>query len=313
MNSTGNSTGSRRRVLALAGPTASGKTRVGVALARALDGEVVSADARQIYRHMDIGTAKPTTEERALARHHMLDVVDPDENYSAGHYASDASAAIESILDRNRVPILVGGSGLYLKATLDGFSPLPRTPRAVRGRLLDEAKEDPAGIYQRLREVDPVTAGRLHANDTKRIVRALEVFELTGTPLSALHEQPAKRTNDWRVEWFGLGLDRELLYRRIEERVDRMFGAGLVDEVLELKRRGYSRELNALNTFGYREVFDHLDGELDLAETAARIKMGTRRYAKRQLTWFRKERRLTWIDACPDDAPATILKFLDTH
>ena len=299
--------------MALVGPTASGKTRVGIALAKALGGEVVSADARQVYRYMDIGTAKPTAEERALAKHHLLDVVNPDENYSAGHYAGDASTAIELILDRNRVPILVGGSGLYLKAALDGFSPLPRTPRAVRERLLGEAGEDPAGVYHRLREVDPVTAGRLHANDTKRIVRALEVFELTGTPLSVLHELPAKRPRDWRVAWFGLETDRALLYRRIEERVDRMIAAGLVDEVRELKRRGYGRELNALNTFGYKEVFRHLDGELDLDETAAQIKMGTRRYAKRQLTWFRKEGRVTWIDAGPDDAPDTILKTLDTH
>ncbi|MDE2999421.1 MAG: tRNA (adenosine(37)-N6)-dimethylallyltransferase MiaA [Gemmatimonadota bacterium] len=295
------------------GPTASGKTRVGVALARALGGEVVSADARQVYRYMDIGTAKPTTEERTLARHHMLDVVNPDENYSAGHYADGASAAIESILERNRVPILVGGSGLYLKAALDGFSPLPRTPRAVRERLLDEAVEDPAGVHRRLREVDPVTARRLHANDTKRIVRALEVFELTGRPISVLHEAPSKRPRDWRVEWFGLAMDRALLYRRIEERVDRMITAGLVDEVRELNRLGYSRELNALNTFGYREVFSHLDGELDLAETASRIKMGTRRYAKRQLTWFRKDTRVRWIDTGESDAPAVILKHLDTH
>ncbi len=299
--------------MALVGPTASGKTRVGIALARALGGEVVSADARQVYRYMDIGTAKPTAEERALAKHHLLDVVNPDENYSAGHYAGDASKAIESILDRNRVPILVGGSGLYLKAALDGFSPLPRTPRAVRERLLGEAGEDPAGVYHRLREVDPVTAGRLHANDTKRIVRALEVFELTGTPLSVLHELPANRPRDWRLAWFGLETDRALLYRRIEERVDRMIADGLVDEVRELKRRGYGRELNALNTFGYKEVFRHLDGELDLDETAAQIKMGTRRYAKRQLTWFRKEGRVTWINAGPEDAPDTILKTLDTH
>lgn len=300
-------------MLALVGPTASGKTRVGVALAKALGGEVVSADARQIYRYMDIGTAKPTPEERALVKHHMLDVVDPDENYSAGHYAGDASTAIESIFERNRVPILVGGSGLYLKAAIDGFSPLPRTPRTVRARLLDEAGEDPAGVYRRLREVDPVTAGRLHANDTKRIVRALEVFELTGTPISVLHELPARRPRDWRVAWFGLAVDRTLLYRRIEERVDRMIAAGLVDEVRELKRRGYTRELNALNTFGYREVYRFLDGESDLAETTAQIKLGTRRYAKRQLTWFRRERRVTWIDAGPEGAPAAILNSLDTH
>ena len=300
MKSTGNSADRQRRILALVGPTASGKTRIGIALARALGGEVVSADARQIYRQMDIGTAKPTAEERALAKHHMIDVVNPDEDYSAGHYARDACDAIESILVRNRVPVLVGGSGLYLKAVLDGFSPLPRTPRAVRGRLLADAEDDPAGIYARLRSVDPRTAERLHANDTKRIVRALEVFELTGTPLSVLHEQPPPIGRNWRVARIGLKMDRSLLYRRIEERVDAMFASGLVDEVRDLQRRGYGPELNALNTFGYREVFDHLAGKLDLAETAAQIKMGTRRYAKRQLTWFRKDRRLTWIGANED-------------
>ena len=312
MKSTGNSADRRRRILALVGPTASGKTRVGIALARAIGGEVVSADARQVYRHMDIGTAKPTVEERALAKHHMIDVVNPDEDFSAGHFAGDACEAIESILDRNRIPVLVGGSGLYLKAVLDGFSPLPRTPRAVRRRLMAEADEDPAGIYARLRGVDPRTAERLHANDTKRIVRALEVFELTGTPLSVLHEQPPPTGRNWRVARFGLKMDRSLLYRRIEERVDAMFDSGLVDEVRELQGRGYGPELNALNTFGYREVFDYLDGKLDLAETAAQIKMGTRRYAKRQLTWFRNDRRLMWIDANEDGAPDAILKILDT-
>ncbi len=298
--------------MAVVGPTASGKTRVGIDLARTLGGEVVSADARQVYRYMDIGTAKPTVEERDLAKHHMIDVVSPDEHYSAGHYAGDASRAIESILERNRVPILVGGSGLYLKAVLDGFSPLPRTPRAVRGRLLAEAKKDPAGLYARLHDVDPVAAGRLHTNDTKRVVRALEVFELTGTPLSVLHDQPPQRPRNWRAEWFGLGMDRARLYRRIETRVDRMFASGLVAEVQALRRRGYGRELNALNTFGYREVFDHLDGKLGLSETAAQIKTGTRRYAKRQLTWFRKESRLTWIEAGENDMADAILKCLDT-
>ena len=312
MKSTGNSADRQRRILALVGPTATGKTRVGVALARALGGEVVSADARQIYRHMDIGTAKPTVEERALAKHHMIDVVNPDEDYSAGHYARDAYAAIELILERDRVPVIVGGAGLYLKAVLDGFSPLPRTPRAVRERLMADANEDPAGIYARLRGVDPRTAERLHANDTKRIVRALEVFELTGTPLSVLHEQPPATGRNWRVAWFGLTMDRPLLYRRIEERVDGMIASGLIDEVRDLQRRGYGPELNALNTFGYREVFDFLAGKLDLDETAAQIKTGTRRYAKRQLTWFRRDRRLTWTDANEAGAANAILKILDT-
>ena len=297
--------------IVLAGPTASGKTAVGIRLAKALDAEIVSADARQIYRHMDIGTAKPTPEEQAEAPHHMVDVADPDEDYSAGRYAREAAAAVVEIRARDRLPILVGGSGLYLRALLDGFSPIPEVPAVIRDRLLAEAGRDLPKLYARLLEVDPASADRYHPNDTQRIVRALEVFETAGEKLSDLQDRPPERTGTWTARWFGLNMDRSRLYRRIERRVDLMVEAGLVEEVQSLRDMGYGPDLNALNTFGYREIFAHLDGEFDLAEATDQIKTGTRRYAKRQLTWFRAERRLEWFDPMEQDAAAEILKMLD--
>lgn len=296
----------------LAGPTASGKTRAGIGLARALDGEVISADARQVYRYMDIGTAKPTAEEQAAAPHHMVDVVDPDEPYSAGRYAREAAAAVGGVLARGRVPILVGGSGFYLAALLDGFSPIPEVPQEIRDRLQKEAEAGLPALYGRLQEVDPEAARRLPPGDTQRIVRALEVYEATGERLSFFQKRPRVRVGDWRARWFGLNMDRMLLYRRIERRVDRMLEAGLVGEVARLQELGYGPWLNALNTFGYREIFAYLDGEMSLDAAVAEIKQGTRRYAKRQLTWFRRERRIVWVDPTEEDAVRTILKRLDS-
>jgi tRNA dimethylallyltransferase len=296
-------------LLVLAGPTASGKTRTGVALTQALDGEIVSVDARQVYRYMDIGTAKATPEEQVGARHHMIDVVGPDEPYSAGRYAREAAAAIRDVQRRGRLPILVGGSGFYLEALLDGFSPIPEIPSEVRSRLLKEARDDLPVLYQRLSKVDPKIAQRLHPHDSQRVVRALEVFEATGERLSDLQKRP--REGRWEARWFGLDMDRARLYGRIEARVDRMLEAGLVDEVESLRKRGYGPGLNALNTFGYREIFAVLDGDLDLETAVDQIKVGTRQYARRQLTWFRRESRLTWIDPTSEDAATAILKRLD--
>ena len=305
MNSTGVSRDSTvPEVIVLAGPTASGKTAVGIRLAEALD-------ARQIYRHMDIGTAKPTPEEQAEAPHHMVDVVDPDEDYSAGRYAREAVAAISAIRTRGRLPIVVGGSGLYLKALLDGFSPIPEVPAPVRERLLAEARADLPSLYARLREVDPSSAERYHPNDAQRIVRALEVYESAGERLSDLQEKPPEQTGIGSARWIGLNMDRPKLYGRIERRVDLMLQAGLVEEVRSLRTRGYHPGLNALNTFGYREIFAYLDGEMGLSEATDQIKAGTRRYAKRQLTWFRADPRLAWFDPIEHDAAAQILKMLD--
>lgn len=298
-------------LLVLAGPTASGKTEIGIALAQALDGEIVSADARQIYRYMDIGTAKPTPEEQAAAPHHMIDVTDPDEPYSAGCYARAAAVAIQDTHSRGRLPILIGGSGFYLKALLDGFAPIPEIPLEIRDRLQEDARRDLAGLYRRLLKVDPEIAQGLHPHDTQRIVRALEVYQATGERLSTLHKRPRERAGLWKARWFGLNMGRATLYCRIEKRVDRMLETGLVAEVEVLRERGYGPWLNALNTFGYREVFAVLDGELDREVAVEHIKVGTRHYAKRQLTWFRRESRLTWFDPTIQDVAAEILKRLD--
>ncbi|MDP6779352.1 MAG: tRNA (adenosine(37)-N6)-dimethylallyltransferase MiaA [Candidatus Latescibacteria bacterium] len=313
MNSTGVSPESGSpEVIVLAGPTASGKTAVGIRLAKALGAEIVSADARQIYRFMDIGTAKPTPEERAEAPHHMVDVADPDEDYSAGRYAREAAAVIDDIRGRGRLPIVVGGSGLYLRALLDGFSPMPEVPASVRDRLLGEAQSDLPGLYARLVEVDPASAERYHPNDTQRVVRALEVYESSGERLSDLQDRPPERGPGWTARWFGLDMDRAELYQRIDRRADLMVEAGLLEEVRSLRERGYGRGLNALNTFGYREIFGFLDGRFGLGEATDLIKAGTRRYAKRQLTWFRADDRLKWFDPIAQDPAAEILKVLDT-
>ena len=298
-------------VVVVAGPTAVGKTEVGIRLAEALNGEIVSADARQVYRWMDIGTAKPTQEEQRRARHHLIDVADPDEAFSAGRYAREASCAIDTVRSQGKRPILVGGSGMYLSALFDGFSPMPEVPGVIRDRLKAEAATDLPALFRKLRQVDPAACEKVHPNDTQRIVRGLEVYEATGKRLSDLQSRPPETSGNWTVRWFGLNMDRQALYDRIDARVDRMLEMGLVDEVAALQARGFGPELNALNTFGYREVFEYLSGAVDLESAALKIKSGTRHYAKRQLTWFRRETRIAWVDPAREDAAVGILKMLD--
>ncbi len=298
-------------LLVLAGPTATGKTRTGIGLTEALGGEIIPADARQVYRHMDIGTAKPNKEERAAASHHVIDVANPDETYSAGRYARQASAAIDDVIKRGRLPIVVGGSGFYLEALLKGFSLIPEVPSDVRAALQKQARADLEGLYRRLMGVDPETAARLNANDAQRIVRGLEVYEATGEKLSDLQALPRTLHGSWNIKSFGLTMDREVLYRRIEDRVGRMIEAGLIEEVKGLREMGYGPELNALNTFGYRETFSYLDGRMRLDDAVEEMKVETRRYAKRQLTWFRRDREIAWIDPTTQDATSEILRELE--
>lgn len=287
-------------VLVLVGPTAVGKTDVGMGVAREIGGEIVSADARQVYRGMDIGTAKPTVVERAQVRHYMVDVVDPTVRFSAGEYARQARATIQRLIDQGIAPVVVGGSGLYIRALLDGFFEGQGSDPGVRGALRKRVeKEGAPSLHHELREVDPKLADRLHPNDAQRIIRGLEVYYATGTPLSILQgasPTPAAFT----PIMMGLMCDRDTLYRRIEERVDRMIDQGLIEEVRGLTRRGYGPHLYALRTVGYREVFPYLEGSRGLSETIAEIKANTRRYAKRQLTWFRREHRIRWLDAGED-------------
>ena len=299
-------------ILVIAGPTASGKTSVGIELAQRIDGEIISADARQIYRFMDIGTAKPTTEERAATRHHLIDFINPDEDYSAGQFAEDASAVIGDILRRGKMPIVVGGAGLYIRALFDGFSPMPKIPIEVRARLKEEGRDCLPALYKRLCEVDPEWAAKIQATDTQRILRGLEVYEASGKPLSEYQKVSPTPPIRHKASYLGLYWEREVLYDRINARACLMFENGLIKEAKSLRDRGYSSDLNALNAFGYREIFQYLDGETTLDRALADLQQGTRRYAKRQMTFFRRDKRFRWVDGSDGDVADVILQNLET-
>lgn len=284
------------RVLLLVGPTAVGKTDLSIHIAQALGGEIVSADSRQVYRVMDIGTAKPTPEERALVPHHFIDSKDPDEIYSAGEYGRNARAVIDGLLTREILPVVVGGSGFYIRALVDGLFAPEISDQEVkekwRRRVVTEGRE---AVFAELERVDPQTADRLHINDTQRIIRALQVYELTGKPISEFQEgreEPA----DFEPVFIGLERDRQELVQRIEQRVDQMIEQGLIEETKTLLAKGYSPELNALATLGYQEVVAYLQGEYNFEEMVEQIKIHTRQYSKRQMTWFRRDLRVNWIN-----------------
>jgi tRNA dimethylallyltransferase len=271
----------------LTGPTASGKTAVGIALARLLDAEIISLDSMAVYRGMDIGTAKPTAAERALVAHHLIDVVEPSENYSVAQYRDAALRTVAEIKTRGREVLFVGGTPLYLKAMLRGIFEGAPADWNVRQRLIEEARSDPQGLHRRLETVDPAAAARLHPNDTRRLVRALEIHEVMGRPISSLQQQfeagrPAAECRVFALEW-----PRADLHERIDRRVEAMFAAGLVDETQRLVDAGCELGRTARQAVGYREVLEHIAGDLDLLSTIELVKLRTRQFAKRQLTWFR--------------------------
>ena len=282
-------------VIVIAGPTASGKTALSIALAHRLNGEVVSADSMQVYRGMDIGTAKPTEAEREGIPHHMLDVADPEENFSVARYVDMASACVDGILARGRVPLVVGGTGLYIDSLLDGRTfAVPST--GWRGRLQAElAAEGGEEMLTRLRAVDPETAARLHPNDHKRIVRALEVWHETGETISAHNRRTRALPPRYRACYLGLGFhSRTDLWARINRRVDEMMAAGLAGEVRALLARGVDPGATAMQAIGYKELAGALRAGGDLAAAAEEVKLRTRQYAKRQLTWFRRNGEMQW-------------------
>jgi tRNA dimethylallyltransferase len=298
--------GRKQEVLVLAGPTAVGKTAVGLVLVQRLKAHVISADSRQIYKYLNIGTAKPKAEELAKATHHMTDILTPDLSYSAAAFAEEARRVMDK-LDKNGQPyMIVGGSGLYLKALTEGLVDIPSADQGLRRELkqfaLDKGK--PA-LHQRLAECDLETARRVSVNDEVRIIRALEVFSLTGKPLSQWFR--GKRAGDDRnYRLVVMDLDREALYQRIDHRVDQMMALGLLDEVKSLLQRGYDPSSPGLQTVGYQELISHLEGKSDLPEAVSLIKRNTRHFAKRQLTWFRKMNFQTWLDCRPDQIPGEI-------
>lgn len=283
-------------VLAIVGPTATGKSTLGLALAERLSGEIVNADALQVYRGFDIGTAKPRAEERARVPHHLIDILEPHEPYSAGEFARRAQEAIAEIQGRGRVPIVVGGSGLYLRALFQGISPMPPVDPEIRRRLRERLDEEglPA-LVQELWRVDPATAARLKPGDTQRVQRALEVFLVAGRPLSALiAEQPFGSQRIAAIH-VGLTVPRGILYDQIAGRVSRMMEAGWLEEVAGLLRQGLSPGLPAFQAIGYRQLVRHLIEGGSLNEAVGETIKATRRFAKRQETWFRKESDVTWI------------------
>jgi tRNA dimethylallyltransferase len=302
-----------RRLIAVVGPTATGKTALAVALARAIDGEIVGADSRQVYRCMDIGTAKPAPEERALAPHHLLDVVDPDEPFSLAEYLGMANAALEDVWARGRQPLLVGGSGQYVWALLEGWT-VPRLPpqrelrRSLEGRA---AREGVEALHRELARVDPQAAAGIDPRNVRRVIRALEVYQATGRPISFWQE---KAPPPWDTLILGLTCPRDELYRRIDIRVDGMMKAGLVDEVWGLLAMGYRRELPSMSGIGYREVGQHLAGELDLSAAVERIKTATHRLARQQSTWFRgDDPRIRWIDVSLGEPSQEAVRLVESE
>ncbi len=296
--------------LVLVGATGTGKTEVAYHLARDhIRGEIVSADSRLVYRHMDIATAKPSREMMAEVPHHMVDVVEPDARYTCKDFQSDARRAIRDILRRGLTPIVAGGSGLYVKALIDGVFDGPAANDDVRERLTREAgRWGPAGLWERLNEVDPVKAAQVDPANTVRIVRALEVFEITGEKMSDLE----KNTDPIDVPFVKIGLRRDMedLYRRIDTRVDRMMEEGLLAETKALLDTGYGRSRAFENTIGYRELADHLAGNTTLGDAVDLIKRNTRRFAKRQATWFRKDPDIRWVDIPPSAGARAVAQIV---
>ena len=285
---------SSKQVICIVGPTASGKTTLSLNVAERLTGEIVSADSRQVYRYMDIGTAKPNAEDRNRLPHHCIDILDPDEPFSAGEYGKMARNIVEKIHNLGKITIVVGGSGLYIRALIDGMFAGKFKDEELRMKLEQQADEEGlAVLFDRLESIDPESARRIHPNDRKRIIRALEATELAGMPMSQLQSEHTLAP-DYSVRWIGLNWPRSLLYHRIEDRVDVMIDSGLIEEVERLREMGYSRDLNSMDSLGYKEVFAYLDGELTQEGMHETIKQNTRRFAKRQMTWFRRDDRIRW-------------------
>ncbi|MFC1517065.1 tRNA (adenosine(37)-N6)-dimethylallyltransferase MiaA [Candidatus Margulisiibacteriota bacterium] len=284
------------KILLITGPTAIGKSTYAVEQSLKLDGEIISADSMQIYRHMDIGTAKPTKKELQQVPHHLIDIVDPEQPFSVSNYVEKFKEAKATIESKGRLPIVVGGTGLYLTALLKGFRfpVLPAQPQ-IRQRLREEANAQGGQVlHDRLKKIDPVSAARLHPNDHFRVIRALEVGMISGKPLSAQQKKGDPILDQYRLQC--LTAPREVIYRRIEERVDKMIQDGLIEEVQKLLAMGYNKNLTALKALGYKEVIEHLAGKYTKEELEGLIKQRTRNFAKRQMTWFRSFKNIEWID-----------------
>ncbi|MCK4738585.1 MAG: tRNA (adenosine(37)-N6)-dimethylallyltransferase MiaA [Deltaproteobacteria bacterium] len=291
------------KIIVIAGPTGVGKSSLAVELAQELNGEIISADSVQIYRYMDIGTAKPSLIEREKVPHHMVDIINPDADFSAADFGKQAEDIITDITARGKVPFIVGGTGLYIKALTKGLFTGPGRDDAIRERLINEAREfGREALHKRLMAIDPVSAEKIHPNNIARVVRAIEVFEVSGKPISELHKEHAKnsvgvdeKNKRYNCLNIALNIERAELYSKIDKRVDDMMEQGLVAEVRGLLKRGYGSHLNSMHSLGYKEIISHIEGGVSLESAVVELKKNTRHYAKRQLTWFRGDKSFKWF------------------
>ena len=298
-------------VISILGPTAVGKSKVAIEVAKIINGEIVSADSMQVYRGMDIGTAKPTLEERQGIPHHLIDIKNPDEEWTVSDFVEQTNRLTSEIAKRGKRPMIVGGTGLYLWALLEGFSfPIAPADKEIRKRL---EKIPLSALYSRLSTLDPQAAEKINPNDKKRIIRAVEVYELTGRPISQLQ----KRSEEPRISFsgsepilIGLTMPREKLYKFIEERADKMVEDGLVEEVKSLLSKGYPKDLPSFQALGYKEVVEYLDGKWSKEQMIAELKKRTRHFARRQMTWFKRFKNVKWFEA-PVDIQ-TILDYINS-
>jgi tRNA dimethylallyltransferase len=287
-----------RPMVVLTGPTAVGKTALSIELAKKINGAIVSADSMQVYRHMDIGSAKIKPEEMQGIRHYLIDALEPEEEFHVVRFVELAKEALKEIYANGQIPIIVGGTGFYIQALLYDIDFSSQECDAAYRRSLEKlAKEKGAEyLHAKLAEVDPASADAIHANNTKRVIRALEFYHLSGEKISAHNETERQKVSPYNFAYFVLNDERNRLYARIEARIDEMMDAGLVAEVEELKRRGCHKEMVSMQGLGYKEILAYLDGEISLERAVYLIKRDTRHFAKRQLTWFRREREVIWLD-----------------
>ena len=288
----------KKPLIILTGPTAVGKTKLSIELAKAVNGEIISADSMQVYKHMDIGSAKIKKEEICGVPHHLIDVLEPDEEFHVVRFQEMAKQAMEEIYAKGKVPILAGGTGFYIQAVVKDIDFSKETEKSPVREELEKLAEEKGCEYlhERLQQVDPKSAEKIHANNVKRVIRALEYFELTGKPISLHNEEEAAKESPYNVAYFVLNDVRERLYERIDARVDAMLQEGLVEEVSGLAKKGYTKDMVSMQGLGYKEILSYLDGSYTLDEAVYILKRDTRHFAKRQLTWFKREKDVIWVN-----------------
>ena len=288
----------KKPMIILTGPTAVGKTDLSIQLAKAINGEIISADSMQVYRHMDIGSAKVTPEEMDGVPHHLIDVLEPEEEFNVVVFQKLAKEALTGIYERGHIPIIVGGTGFYIQALLYDIDFTENDgDTAIREELEELAQMKGAGyLHQMLQEIDPESAAAIHQNNVKRVIRAIEFYRQTGTKISLHNEQEREKQSPYQFLYYVLDTDRKALYERIDRRVDLMMEHGLVDEVKHLADMGCTRDMVSMQGLGYKEILDYLSGEITLEEAVYILKRDTRHFAKRQITWFKRERDVRWLE-----------------